>query len=162
MCELDRAPRQAQRLFFQIWSPMIICALLVAAAVPLGGQQSSQPPNLPKSPASTSPQSDRDACTIGKDHESCKRYYRSLCLDGDASGCAVYASELSKDCPKQANAKSPEDNAVAKRCSQKIQCWQDRALSLTMTRGTCAADPASPNCEAARSQVTTGASCDSQ
>jgi len=137
-------------------------ALLVALAVPLSGRPSSLVPNARQSAASASLKSDRDACTVDKDHESCKRYYRSLCLDSDQSGCESYATELSKDCPTPADPKLPADNPAAAQCAAKVKCWQDRALSLALMNGACSADARSPNCEDARRQVTTGAACDSQ
>jgi len=143
-------------------SRWLAIALVASVSSVNGGQQSSQPPNPRQSETGTLSQSDRDACSINKDHESCKRYYRSLCLGGDAFSCRAYASELSKDCPKPTDTASPEDTSAATRCAAKIKCWQDRALSLAMLNGACAEDRESPNCVAARSPVTTPASCDSQ
>lgn len=137
-------------------------ALLVALAIPLSGRHSWPAPNPRQSQVSTAPRSDRDACTVDKDHESCKRYYRSLCVDNDQFGCESYASELAKDCPKTTNPELPADNPAAAQCAARVKCWQDRALSLALMSGTCSADARSPNCEDARSQVTTAASCDSK
>lgn len=137
-------------------------ALVVALAIPLSGRLSSPAPNPRQSQASTPPRSDRDACTVDKDHESCKRYYRSLCVDNDPSGCESYANELSKDCPKPADSKVLSDNPEAAKCAAQVKCWQDRALSVALRTGACSADPRSPNCEDARSQLTTAASCDSK
>ncbi len=133
--------------------------LLVAAALPVNGQPSSHPESPHQSTVTTRPRSDRDACLVNKDHDSCQRYYRSLCLNQDASGCRDYANELSKDCPKPDD-KTVED-AVAKRCALKIQCWQDRALSLTLMSRACAEDPHSASCADAKRDVQTAVSCDS-
>jgi hypothetical protein len=137
-------------------------ALLVALAIPISGGQSSSAPKPGQSATSPSPKNDHDACIADKDHEACKRYYKSLCVDNDSSGCESYASELAKDCPAHTDTdpKALEGNPAAAQCAAKVKCWRDRALTLALMAGSCSSDARSPNCEDARSQVTSAATCD--
>jgi hypothetical protein len=139
-------------------------ALLVALVIPVIPRQASPAPPPRQSAPSPSPKSDHDACIADKDHASCTRYYRAQCLDNDPAGCESYATELSKDCPAATatDPKAPGSPPAVAPCATKIKCWRDRALSLALIAGACGSDARSPNCEDARSQVTTAAMCDAQ
>ena len=107
------------------------------------------------------PKSDRDKCQTDKDHEACKKYYRSSCLAKNAEACKSYAKELKIDCGPEPDANTPpEKNHEYLQCARKAQCWGDRSISIMQWNEMCKSNPESPDCKAFVDRFITAKTCD--
>lgn len=136
-------------------SKLTLLVLCVAALFLLTIVNAQDPQSTP------TPKSDRDKCLTDKDHDACKKYYRSACLNKDAEACKSYAKELIVDCGSQPDANTPpEKNHEYLVCARKAQCWADRSISIMQWNETCKSNPDSQQCKEFADRFITAKACD--
>lgn len=140
---------------------LVVCGFLLVALMGFSATR-AQDPQSTSTPTPT-PKSDRDKCLTDKDHDACKKYYRTGCINKDAEACTNYSKELMIDCGTEPGRDTPPPQVSAYlECARKAQCWQDRAIGIAQMNEACKPNPEADQCKEAKQRFTfiSARSCD--